>query len=63
MQTQAVLTLLINANLKTFIDDTIPLCNFKFRKKKCTLLTKDILPKFSEVKVFHERVSCVKNQT
>ena len=33
MQTQAVLTLLINANLKTFIDDTIPLRNFKFRKK------------------------------
>ena len=34
-----------------------------FEKKKVTLLTKDFLPKFPELKVLHERVSCVKNGT
>ena len=49
---------------KTFTDDATPLHNFKFqKKKKVPLLTKDFLPKFSELKVFHERVSCVKTET
>ena len=64
-----------NTNTSSF--DTFNRCSFKkpllmtplhcvisnFGKKKVPLLTKDFLPKFSELKVFHERVSCVKNGT
>ena len=34
-----------------------------FEKKNVPLLAKDFLPKFSELKVFHASVSCVKNGT
>ena len=41
-----------------------PLTDANFEKKKnVPLLTKDFLPKFSELKVFDERASCVKNGT
>ena len=48
---QAVLTHLTDANLKTFfIDDAIPLCNFEFRKKNCSIVNKRLfLPKFSQL--------------
>ena len=41
----------------------LPLIDANFEKKIFPLLTKDFLPKFSELKVFHERASCVKNGT
>ena len=34
-----------------------------FEKKNVPLFTKDFLPKFSKLYVFHERVSFVKNWT
>ena len=60
-----VLTLLTNANLKTFfIDDAIPLPNFEFRKKKFVLLLiKDLFYRgFHSCKFFHKRVCCVKKE-
>ena len=50
-ETKAVLTLLLDANLKNFFtDDAIPLHNFEFQKKKCFIVNKRVfLPKFSEL--------------
>ena len=47
MEKQAVLTHLLDAN---FTKDPIPLCNFEFQKKKCSIVNKRVfLPKFSEL--------------
>ena len=59
MQTQAVLTHLLDAN---FTKDAIPLCNFEFQKTYVPLLTKDFFSRcFQSCKFFvQKRVSCVK---
>ena len=55
----AVLIHLTDANFKNLIDDGIPLRNFEFRKKNCSIVNKRLfLPKFSAVRFF---TSCVKN--
>ena len=49
--------------LKNFIDDTIPSRNFELqnKQKKGSIVNKRLfLPKFSEFKFPHERLSCVK---
>ena len=47
MQTQAVLTHLLDAN---FTKDAIPLCNFEFQKKLCSIVNKRLfLLMFSEL--------------
>ena len=68
IQTQAVLTLLTDSNLKNlnsfFCDDAIPLHNFEFWKKIVSLLAKDFFSQsFHRCKFFHKNVSCVKNGT
>ena len=52
--------------LLLFTDGAIPLHNFEFWKKKkiVPLLTKQFFSRrFQSYKIFHERVSCVKNGT
>ena len=45
----AVLILLTDANFKNLIDDGIPLRNFEFRKKYCSIVNKRLfLQKFSK---------------
>ena len=51
--------------LLLFIDGAIPLHNLEFpKKKKRSIVNKRLfLPKFSELYIFHESLSCVKNGT
>ena len=50
IQTEAVLTLLTDVYLKTFVDAALPLHNFKFQEKNCSIVDKILFhQKFSQL--------------